>query len=99
MALMESLVQGSVAKISKHGSVIFTLPDGSKICDAGKFISFSGDARGTALAYMAAKWNVKSQRLDRISGDMVYTLAGGQTMRVGREKNVLSGLWYPKCGK
>ena len=60
----------------------------SKICDAGKFISFSGDARGTALAYMAAKWNVKSQRLDRVSGDMVYTLAGGQTMRVGKEKNV-----------
>ena len=88
MALMESLGQGCVAKISKHGSVIITLPDGSKICDAGKFISFSGDARGTALAYMAAKWNVKSQRLDRVSGDMVYTLAGGQTMRVGKEKNV-----------
>ena len=61
MALMESLATGTTAKISKHGSVIYTVPGGGKICDTGKQISFTPDARETALAYMAAKWGVKRQ--------------------------------------
>ena len=78
MALMDSLASGATARISKHGSVIYTLPTGGKICDTGRSISFSPEARATALAYMSAKWNVKSRSLDRASGDTVYTLIGGQ---------------------
>ena len=88
VALMESLASGTTARISKLGSVIFTLPDGEKICDTGRSISFSAEARETALAYMAAKWNVKRRSLDRASGDTVYTLANGQKVYDRKGRNV-----------
>ena len=78
VALMESLASGTTARISKLGSIIFTLSDGEKICDTGRSISFSDEARETALDYMTAKWNVKRRSLDRASGDTVYALANGQ---------------------
>ena len=88
VAMMESLASGTTARISKLGSVIFTLPDGEKICDTGRSISFSAEARETALAYMAAKWNVKRRSLDRVSGDTVYTLANGQKVYDRKGRNV-----------
>ncbi len=88
VALMESLASGATARISRHGSVIYTLPDGGKICDTGRGISFSPEARTTALAYMSAKWNVKRRSLDRASGDVVYTLAGGQKVHERKGRNV-----------
>ena len=88
MALMESLAGGATARISKHGSVIYTLPGGGKICDTGRSISFSDEARETALAYMAAKWNVKRRSLDQASGDTVYTLANGQKVYDRKGRNV-----------
>ena len=88
MALMESLAGGATARISKHGSVIYTLPGGGKICDTGRSISFSDEARETALAYMAAKWNVKRRSLDRASGDTVYALANGQKVYDRKGRNV-----------
>ena len=88
VAMMESLASGTTARISKLGSVIFTLPDGEKICDTGRSISFSAEARETALAYMAAKWNVKRRSLDRASGDTVYTLANGQKVYDRKGRNV-----------
>lgn len=88
VALMESLASGTTARISKHGSVIYTLANGQKICDTGRSISFSPEARETALAYMAAKWNVKQRSQDRASGDIVYTLANGQKIYEQRERNV-----------
>lgn len=88
VALMESLASGTTARISKLGSIIFTLPDGEKICDTGRSISFSDEARETALDYMTAKWGVKRRRvsLDRDTGDLVYTLDSGQKVydRKGR---------------
>ena len=88
MALMESLAGGATARISKHGSVIYTLPGGGKICDTGRSISFSAEARETALAYMSAKWNVKRRSLDRASGDIVYTLISGQKIYERKGQNV-----------
>ena len=88
VAMMESLASGTTTRISKLGSVIFTLPDGEKICDTGRSISFSAEARETALAYMAAKWNVKRRSLDRASGDTVYTLANGQKVYDRKGRNV-----------
>ncbi|ATD82366.1 MULTISPECIES: TraI/MobA(P) family conjugative relaxase [Desulfovibrio] len=88
MALMDSLASGATARISKHGSVIYTLPTGGKICDTGRSISFSPEARATALAYMSAKWNVKSRSLDRASGDTVYTLIGGQKVYERKGQNI-----------
>lgn len=78
VALMESLVNGATAKINKHGSIIYTLPNGGTVCDGGQKISFSSEAREIALAYMAAKWNTRRRILDRSSGDVVFTLANGQ---------------------
>ncbi len=88
VALMESLASGATARISKHGSVIYTLPGGGKICDTGRSISFSPEARATALAYMSAKWNVKRRSLDRASGDTVYTLISGQKIYERKGQNV-----------
>ena len=90
MALMESLAGGATARISKHGSVIYTLPGGGKICDTGRSISFSDEARETALDYMTAKWGVKRRRvsLDRDTGDLVYTLDSGQKVYDRKGRNV-----------
>lgn len=90
VALMESLASGTTARISKLGSIIFTLPDGEKICDTGRSISFSDEARETALDYMTAKWGVKRRRvsLDRDTGDLVYTLDSGQKVYDRKGRNV-----------
>ena len=90
VALMESLASGATARISKLGSIIFTLPDGEKICDTGRSISFSAEARETALDYMTAKWGVKRRRvsLDRDTGDLVYTLDSGQKIYERKGRNV-----------
>lgn len=90
VALMESLASGTTARISKIGSIIFTLPDGEKICDTGSSISFSDEARETALDYMTAKWGIKRKRvsLDRDTGDLVYTLANGQKVYDRKGRNV-----------
>lgn len=78
MALMESLAEGTTSRISKHGSVIYTVPGGGKICDTGKQISFTPDARATALAYMSAKWGVKRRTVNAFSGEVAYILADGR---------------------
>ena len=44
-ALMRSIAPGATARISRHGVVIYTLPDGGKIYDTGRRISFSESAR------------------------------------------------------
>ena len=90
VALMESLASGTTARISKLGSIIFTLPDGEKICDTGRSISFSDEARETALDYMTAKWGIKRRRvsLDRDTGDLVYTLDSGQKVYDRKGRNV-----------
>ncbi|EQN48394.1 hypothetical protein HMPREF0326_05796 [Desulfovibrio sp. 3_1_syn3] len=90
VALMESLASGTTARISKLGSIIYTLPDGGKICDTGRSISFSDGARETALDYMTAKWSVKRRRvsLDRDTGDLVYTLDSGQKIYERKGRNV-----------
>ena len=76
-ALMRSIAPGATARISRHGVVIYTLPDGGKICDTGRRISFSESARETALAYMAAKWNVRRLEKDG-KGRAVLVLRDGR---------------------
>lgn len=79
-AIMESLVTGAKAAISRHGHLIYTLPNGEKICDSGKAISFSEGARPEALAYMSAKWHIK--RVERShEGKSVYVLPDGQKIK------------------
>ena len=77
IALMEKIVPGVQASITTHGNIIYRLPQGGKVCDTGRQISFSQEARETALAYMSAKWKIKSRRQDK-AGDTVYTLTGGR---------------------
>lgn len=89
MVTMETVASGTTAKISKHGSVIYTLPTGDKISDTGKSISFSAGARETALAYMAAKWGVRRRSVDRATGNAVFILASGQRVVLEAGKNYL----------
>lgn len=89
MVTMETVASGTTAKISKHGSVIYTLPSGDKISDTGKSISFSEGARETALAYMAAKWGVRRRSVDRATGNAVFILASGQRVVLEAGKNYL----------
>lgn len=77
VALMEKIVPGVQASITAHGNIIYRLPQGGKVCDTGRQISFSQEARETALAYMSAKWKIKSWHQDK-AGDTVYTLTGGR---------------------
>lgn len=87
-AIMESLVTGAKAAISRHGHLIYTLPNGEKICDSGKAISFSEGARPEALAYMSAKWHIK--RVERSHEEKsVYVLPDGQKIKdVGQRQFV-----------
>lgn len=78
--LMESLLPGVKTDISRHGHLIYTLPDGEKICDSGKRITFSEGARSHALRYMAAQWGIKHMERDR-EGRRVFVLADGQKIR------------------
>lgn len=77
VALMEKIVPGVRASITTHGNIVYRLPQGGKIIDSGRQISFSQEARETALAYMSMKWKIKSRRHDK-AGDTVYTLTGGR---------------------
>ena len=77
VALMEKIVPGVRASITTHGNIVYRLPQGGKIIDTGRQISFSQEARETALAYMSAKWKIKSWHQDK-AGDTVYTLTGGR---------------------
>ena len=77
VALMEKIVPGVQASITTHGNIIYRLPQGGKVCDTGRQISFSQEARETALAYMSVKWKIKSWHQDK-AGDTVYTLTGGR---------------------
>ena len=77
VALMEKIVPGVRASITTHGNIVYRLPQGGKIIDSGRQISFSQEAREPALAYMSMKWKIKSRRHDK-AGDTVYTLTGGR---------------------
>ncbi|MBD5646500.1 MAG: relaxase/mobilization nuclease domain-containing protein [Desulfovibrio sp.] len=89
MATMETIDSDATAKISKHGSIIYTLTNGGKISDTGKSITFSEGARETALAYMAAKWGVRRRSMDRATGNAVFILASGQRVVLEAGKNLL----------
>lgn len=71
IALMESLVSGVTSKITKHGSIVYTLPNGGKICDTGKHVSFSPNDWGMAVAYASAKWGVKRSELANFDKNMI----------------------------
>lgn len=86
VALMRSMVSPEAEyKISNHGSVIFTLPDGGKVCDTGKAITFTDNAREKAVAYMCAKWDVRRQTLKKATGELVFTLATGQRVSLAKD--------------
>ena len=96
VALMEEIAGKVNVSISSYGSIIYTLENGGKICDTGKTISFTKEAKSTAIAYMSAKWNVKKQRVDKDKGEIVYTLSGDRTMRVKVDANVFERPAYHK---
>lgn len=89
MALMDKIADGATARISSHGSIIYSLPNGGKINDTGKSISFSDGARETALAYMAAKWGVRRHSVDRETSNAVFILSSGQRVVLEAGKNIL----------
>lgn len=58
-AIIESMAEVQNTEISRHGNLIYTMDDGSTICDNGKSITYSKNGRAMALKYMEKKWNVK----------------------------------------
>lgn len=86
VALMEKIVPGVQASITAHGNIIYRLPQGGKVCDTGRQISFSQEARETALAYMSMKWNVRSRTKDNLGE--TFTLADGTKISLTKGQNV-----------
>lgn len=84
-AIMEGLLPGVKTDVSSHGHLLYTLPNGERICDTGKRISFSDGARSEALAYMAAKWHVKRVERDKDEG-AVFVFPDGQKMKETDQK-------------
>lgn len=85
IALMEKIVPGVQASITTHGNIVYRLPQGGKIIDTGRQISFSQEARETALAYMSMKWNVKSRARDNLCE--TFTLADGTKINLPKGQN------------
>ena len=87
IALMESLVSGVTSKITKHGSIVYTLPNGGKICDTGKHVSFSPNDWGKAVAYASAKWGVKRSELANFDKNMIERPKFRQQRQQERTRN------------
>ena len=85
VALMEKIVPGVQASITTHGNIVYRLPQGGKIIDTGRQISFSQEARETALAYMSMKWNVKSRTKDNLGE--TFTLVDGTKISLPKGQN------------
>lgn len=81
-AIMHTVApEGTKSEISSHGVVIYSLPDGGKICDAGKAITFSDTAESTAIAFMQKKWNLRIKTTEKKpDGKTVIVLANGQKL-------------------
>lgn len=85
VALMEKIVPGVQASITTHGNIVYRLPQGGKIIDTSRQISFSQEARETALAYMSMKWNVKSRTKDNLGE--TFTLVDGTKISLAKGQN------------
>jgi len=83
--LMGKIVPGVQASITTHGNIVYRLPQGGKIIDTGRQISFSQEARETALAYMSMKWNVKSRTKDNLGE--TFTLVDGTKISLAKGQN------------
>ena len=79
-ALMRSIAPDCSMAVSKQGTVVFTLEDGSQVHDTGRNITYTGTARTVALAYMSAAWGVKRMERDR-EGKAVFVLGSGQRFK------------------
>ena len=76
-ALIRSQCPEVKTAVTKHGHLVFTLPNGEKICDTGNRITFSEGARTEAIAYMSAGWGIKRLEKDR-EGKPIFVLQDGQ---------------------
>lgn len=73
--------EGTKSEISSHGVVIYSLPDGGKVCDTGKSITFSDTAEPTAIAFMQKKWNLRIKKTEKSpTGKTMIVLANGQKL-------------------
>lgn len=88
---MEQLVQGVSTTVDRKGTVIFTLPEGGRIMDAGKELFFSGKsetARNVAMQYAQKKWgkalHVEGNKIVRLERELEKTQARKQQPGLGR---------------
>ena len=88
---MEQLVQGVSTTVDRKGTVIFTLPEGGRIMDAGKELFFSGKsetARHVAMQYAQKKWgkalHVEGNKIVRLERELEKTQARKQQPGLGR---------------
>lgn len=59
--LMESIAPGVKTQITRNGILVFTLPDGGKICDFGRKVTYTDGEKDKTLAYLTVKWGLKKQ--------------------------------------
>ncbi len=77
---MEQLVQDVSSTVDRKGTVIFSLPEGGRIMDAGKELFFSGNdetARHIAVQYAQKKWgkalHVEGNKIMRLERELEKT--------------------------
>ena len=77
---MEQFVQDVSTTVDRKGTVIFTLPGGGRIMDAGKELFFSGNdeaARHIAMQYAQKKWgnalHMEGNKVVRLERDLEKT--------------------------
>lgn len=74
-AIIESMANVKNTEISTHGNLIYTMEDGSTVCDTGNAVSYSKNGRDLALKYMQKKWGI---RMLQNKGQTVLVFPDGQ---------------------
>ena len=70
---MEALAPGVQMSVTKHGALVFALPEGGIICDTGKKIVFDTSAERLATAYARKKWNLRREEVTLLTKNQEIT--------------------------
>ena len=71
--LMETLAPGANMRVTRHGTLIFTLPDGGIIRDTGKKLVFDADSARLAAEYARKKWHLRREEVAMLTKNQEIT--------------------------
>lgn len=86
-ALMEALAPGVQMSVTKHGALVFALPEGGIICDTGKKIVFDTSAERLATAYARKKWNLRREEVTLLTKNQEITRPDAKVLHRLREQD------------